>query len=66
MAARQNGFYAKQSRKIAFESVRAYQDAMAYFAAMGNLAVWYASIDVDNLQQPGRASSTSRAGADRQ
>jgi len=51
VAGRQNGFTEKQRQKVVLASVRRYQEAMATFAGLGNLAVWYTSIDVDEMQQ---------------
>jgi uncharacterized protein (DUF2252 family) len=42
IAARNNGFTPKDSRGITRESVKAYRQAMADFASMGTLDVWYA------------------------
>ena len=50
VAARQNGYADKQARKIVLAAVRRYQLAMHAFAELGNLAVWYARVDVDELQ----------------
>ena len=50
VAARQNGYADKQARKIVLAAVRRYQLAMHAFAELGNLAVWYARVDVDQLQ----------------
>jgi uncharacterized protein (DUF2252 family) len=51
VAGRNNGFSPKQTRKVVVATVQAYADAMASFAAMGNLAVWYSRVD---LEQAGR------------
>jgi uncharacterized protein (DUF2252 family) len=42
IAARNNGFTPKETRAITRESVKAYRQAMADFASMGTLDVWYA------------------------
>ena len=42
IAARNNGFTSKATRAVTLESVRAYRLAMAEFAAMRTLDVWYA------------------------
>ena len=47
VAGRENGFSGKQTRKIVLAAVRRYQEAMAEFAELGNLEVWYARVDVD-------------------
>ncbi len=51
VAGRGNGFTDKQTRKIVVAAVRRYRDAMASFAGMGNLTLWYSRIDVDELQR---------------
>jgi uncharacterized protein (DUF2252 family) len=50
VAARNNGFSNKDARAATQASVRAYREAMAGFAAMGTLAIWYAHLDEDQLQ----------------
>lgn len=49
VAARQNGFGDKQRRKIQLDTVRRYQSAMAQFADMHELDLWYACADADRL-----------------
>jgi uncharacterized protein (DUF2252 family) len=51
VAARQNGFGRKQRRKILIRAVRRYQTAMAGFAGMGELDLWYARADTDDLKE---------------
>jgi hypothetical protein len=34
---------------VVLSAARAYRDAMRDFAAMGNLGVWYARLDVDRI-----------------
>ncbi|MGZ4444448.1 MAG: DUF2252 domain-containing protein [Nocardioidaceae bacterium] len=55
VAGRQNGYSAKQCRKIALDAVRRYQAAMSGFAGLGNLAVWYASVEVAEVQKLAKA-----------
>jgi uncharacterized protein (DUF2252 family) len=50
IAARANGFGRKQRRAIQLAAVQAYQDAMARFAGMSELEVWYAKVDADELR----------------
>ncbi|MGH8869148.1 MAG: DUF2252 domain-containing protein [Actinomycetes bacterium] len=50
VAARENGFSSKESRRIVLDTVRRYREAMRGFATMGNLAVWYARLDADEVQ----------------
>ena len=47
---RDNGFSKKERRAAVLASVEAYRKAMAGFAQMGHLDVWYAHIDVDSLR----------------
>ena len=49
VAARERGFGAKQRRKTILSAVGAYREAMAGFAPMSSLDVWYAHLDVDRL-----------------
>jgi uncharacterized protein (DUF2252 family) len=54
IAARQNGFAGKHQRRVVRDTVEEYRTAMARFAAMTNLDVWYAHLDVDaTLQELG-------------
>ncbi len=50
VAARDNGFTAKDSRKIVMATVAGYRNAMRAFAGMTNLDVWYARADLDQLR----------------
>jgi uncharacterized protein (DUF2252 family) len=47
IAGRDNGYSAKQRKQVLLAVVGAYRKAMAEFAVMSNLAVWYAHVDVD-------------------
>jgi uncharacterized protein (DUF2252 family) len=49
VAGRDRGFDAKRRRVINMAVTRAYREAMGAFAAMGNLDLWYARIEVDDL-----------------
>ena len=51
VAARENGFRVKDQDQIVLETVAEYRSAMREFAAMTNLEVWYAHVDVENLIQ---------------
>ena len=46
VAGREIGFSAKQIRKVVLATVRRYQEAIAGFAELGNLEVWYARADI--------------------
>ncbi|QES50442.1 DUF2252 domain-containing protein [Streptomyces venezuelae] len=51
IAARENGFTPKQRAKIQRTAVRGYQRAMAAFAGMRVIDIWYARADVDDITQ---------------
>jgi uncharacterized protein (DUF2252 family) len=57
IAARNNGFTKMDTRAVTKASVRAYREAMASFADMGTLAIWYAHLDEDELQQAVRSAA---------
>jgi uncharacterized protein (DUF2252 family) len=48
IAARENGFTVKHQDRIVLDTVEEYRTAMARFAAMKNLDVWYAHLDVES------------------
>jgi uncharacterized protein (DUF2252 family) len=47
IAGRDNGFSGKEREAAVLATVRSYREAMAGFAAMRNLQVWYASLPVE-------------------
>ncbi len=49
IAARNNGFSKEDTRTAALASVRAYREAMATFAQMPTMDIWYASLDENQL-----------------
>ena len=49
IAGRDRDFTPKQTRRAVLRTVRSYREAMRNFAAMRNLEVWYARLDVDTL-----------------
>jgi hypothetical protein len=49
IAARDNGFRAKDQDRIVLDTVGRYRTAMAEFAGMNNLEVWYAHLDVESV-----------------
>ncbi len=51
IAGRQNGFDKKENRKVVRAGVERYQQAMARFATMRELEVWYLNADVEELRQ---------------
>jgi uncharacterized protein (DUF2252 family) len=49
IAARNNGFSKADARKVTSAAVRSYREAMAEFAAMGTMDIWYAHMSSDDL-----------------
>jgi uncharacterized protein (DUF2252 family) len=49
IAARDNNFSVKDQRRIVLETVKQYRVAIARFAGMGDLEVWYAHLDIETL-----------------
>ena len=47
IAARYNGFSTKDQEQIVLDAVEEYRTAMTGFAAMNNLEVWYAHLDIE-------------------
>ena len=50
IAARNNGFSQADARAATLASVQAYREAMASFAQMGTMDIWYAHLDEDELR----------------
>ena len=48
IAARDNGFRAKEQERIVRDTVSQYRTAMASFAGMTNLDVWYSRLDIES------------------
>ncbi len=57
VAARDNGFSDADARSVASRSVGAYREAMADFAQMRTLDVWYSRLDADEVIARGIASA---------
>jgi uncharacterized protein (DUF2252 family) len=51
IAARNNGFSKADTRESTLASVTAYREAMASFAQMGTMGIWYAHLDEDELMK---------------
>jgi uncharacterized protein (DUF2252 family) len=51
IAARDNGFAVKDQDQAVLDTVEEYRTAMASFAAMKNLDVWYAHLDIETKMQ---------------
>jgi uncharacterized protein (DUF2252 family) len=49
IAGRDNGFGLKDQERMVLETVREYRTAMAGFAGMGNLDVWYSDLDLESF-----------------
>jgi len=49
VAGRDNGFSARQRRKIVLAAAAGYRKAMIEYAGQRNLAVWYAHLDMDDV-----------------
>jgi uncharacterized protein (DUF2252 family) len=58
IAARNNAFSKADTRAATLASVRAYREAMASFAQMGTMDIWYARLDEDELMAAIRAAVT--------
>ena len=67
IAARDNDFRAKDQDQIVLDTVEEYRTAMARFAAMKNLDVWYAHLDIESaLAELGPAARTEGGQAHRE
>jgi uncharacterized protein (DUF2252 family) len=49
VAAQENGFHAKHQEKVVLDTVARYRTAMRGFAAMNDLQVWYAHLDIEDV-----------------
>src|SRR5215213_3438732 len=57
IAGRNNGFAKADTKAATLGSARAYREAMASFAAMGTMDIWYAHLDEDQLLQAMRTAA---------
>ncbi len=55
IAARDNGYRAKEQERVVLDTVGAYRTAMTNFAGMKNLEVWYARLDIESAIQEFRS-----------
>ena len=55
IAARDNGFGAKDQDRVVLDTVNEYRTAMRSFAGMGNLDVWYAHLEIESVLQEFRS-----------
>ena len=51
VAARDNGYRVKDEERIVLDTVARYRTAMAEFAAMRNLDVWYSRLEIESVVQ---------------
>src|SRR6516225_9004441 len=63
IAGRNNGFARADTREATAASVRAYREAMAGFAQMRTMDIWYAHLDEDELMTGVRAAAARAAKA---
>ena len=63
IAGRNNGFAKADAREATLASVRAYREAMASFAQMRTMDIWYAHLDEDELMAGVRAAVAGAAKA---
>ena len=61
IAARNNGFSKADAQAATLASVRAYREAMAGFAQMGTMDIWYAHLDEDELMASIRSAVAGTA-----
>src|SRR6185436_6594185 len=61
VAGRDRGFDAKARASVNTAAARAYREAMRDYAGMGNLEVWYARIEAEDLAPAGRHAGRSRS-----
>ena len=66
IAGRNNGFAKADTAAATLASVTAYREAMAGFAAMGTMDIWYARLDEDEVmaavRSAGAEASTTKKG----
>ena len=62
IAARDNGFAVKDQDQIVLDTVEAYRTAMAGFATMKNLDVWYAHLDIETALAGARLAAEAQSG----
>jgi uncharacterized protein (DUF2252 family) len=60
IAAQSNGFSVKDQDQVVLDTVAEYREAMARFAAMNNLEVWYAHLDIESTLAELRSQFASK------
>ncbi len=63
IAARNNGFSKTDTMAVTMESVKAYREAMAEFAAMRTLDIWYAHTSEQQIQESMQTAAQEEAAA---
>jgi uncharacterized protein (DUF2252 family) len=63
IAAQNNGFTKADTKAATLAAVAAYREAMAGFAQMGTLAIWYAHLDEDELLKGVRSAAAQASKA---
>jgi len=64
IAGRNNGFAMKDTRDATRASVGEYREAMAEFAAMSTMEIWYARLSEQDIQRAIKTAARSMAGAE--
>ena len=62
IAARNNGFTKEETREVTLTAVRAYREAMAQFAKMRTLDIWYARLSEEQLLETINLAVASQKG----
>jgi uncharacterized protein (DUF2252 family) len=62
IAGRNNGFSTADTRAATQRSVASYREAMADFAEMRTMDIWYARMDEDDVMAAGRVAASAEAG----
>ncbi len=62
IAARDNGFRAKEQEQIVLDTVGQYRTAMAQFAGMKRLEVWYSHLDIERVLRGVRLAVQAEVG----
>ena len=62
IAAQDNGFAVSDQEQVVLDTVASYRTAMAGFAAMNNLDVWYSHLDIEAALQELGSTAQARTG----
>ena len=66
IAARNNGFTDAEGRAASLASASAYREAMALFAEMGTMDIWYSRVSAQDVLGAINAAASSLKGADKE